>query len=155
VDFFSYNPKQKFDIVYSFGFIEHFIEYKFVIEQHCKLVNENGILFIAVPNFRGKIQYFLHRLLDKENLRRHNIESMELRNWEQSLTENGFEIIQKGYIGSFDFWIEISKKTYLKILIRKIIVLLIPIFRRILSKPSESYSPYCGIIAKKTTNKNI
>jgi 2-polyprenyl-3-methyl-5-hydroxy-6-metoxy-1,4-benzoquinol methylase len=149
VDFFSYNSDKKYKIVYSIGFIEHFIDYKSVIIQHAKLVDMNGILLIIVPNFKGNIQYFLHRILDSKNLERHNIKSMDLNEWEETLVNNGFEILKKGYIGGFEFWMEIEKRNIFKIAIRRIFVRLAPFIGKILSKPSPSYSPYCGIIAKK------
>jgi 2-polyprenyl-3-methyl-5-hydroxy-6-metoxy-1,4-benzoquinol methylase len=149
LDFFSYKPDKKYNIVYSIGFIEHFIDYKSVIIQHAKLVDMNGILLIIVPNFKGSIQYFLHRILDNKNLKRHNTKSMDVNEWEETLVNNGFEIIKKGFIGNFDFWMEIKKKNILKIAIRRILLKLVPFIGKILSKPSPSYSPYCGIIAKK------
>ena len=148
-DFFEFKPNKKYDIVYSAGFIEHFIDYKSVIVKHCDLVADNGILFITVPNFKGKLQYFLHRILDNENLKRHNLESMNPKEWEDILIENNFEIIKQGYIGKFDFWTGIKNK-HIKITVHRIFKFVItPILRLFLSKPSPSYSPSCGIIARK------
>ncbi|RYD81645.1 MAG: class I SAM-dependent methyltransferase, partial [Sphingobacteriales bacterium] len=76
VDFFEFKPKQQYDVVASFGFIEHFVDYKSVINTHATLVKENGYLIITTPNFKGKIQHWLHRHFDKSNLALHNIKSM-------------------------------------------------------------------------------
>lgn len=149
-DFFKFKPGKKYDIVYSMGFIEHFIDYKSVIAKHCELVADNGILFISVPNFRGRVQHFLRRIFDNENLKRHNVESMNPKEWEEVLIENNFEIIQQGYIGKFVFFTGIKNK-YLKITVHRIFKFMItPVLRIFLSKSSSpSYSPCCGIIAKK------
>jgi 2-polyprenyl-3-methyl-5-hydroxy-6-metoxy-1,4-benzoquinol methylase len=152
MDFLDYKPDRKFNLVYSIGFIEHFIDFKSVIDQHCKLVDNSGLLFIVVPNFKGYIQYYLHKIFDNENLKRHNIYSMDPNEWKETLKNNGFEIIEQGYIGHFDFWMDISGKNYFKIIIRRFFIKIMPLISKILKKPSSLYSPYCGIIAKKISN---
>ncbi|MCC8146950.1 MAG: class I SAM-dependent methyltransferase [Bacteroidales bacterium] len=149
-NFFDYNPENKYDIVFSVGFIEHFNDYLSVIGRHCELVDDKGVLFIAVPNFRGKTQQFLHKLMDRENLNIHNLDSMEPDKWETVIRDHGFEIIKKGYIGSFDFWTGATKRNYLQIIARRFMVhIMNPLLKKIYKKPSPSYSPYCGIIAKR------
>lgn len=157
-DFFRYPVENKYDIVFSIGFIEHFNDYLSVIGKHSKLVKDNGLLFIAVPNFRGKLQHFLHRMMNKENLEIHNIASMNPDQWANSLKDHGFEIIQKGYIGGFDFWTGSMQRNYLQIIGRRLMVnLLTPLLNKLFKKPSASYSPYCGMIARKkiTNHSNI
>jgi 2-polyprenyl-3-methyl-5-hydroxy-6-metoxy-1,4-benzoquinol methylase len=147
-DFFEFKPENKYNIVFSIGFIEHFNDYKTVIAKHCDLVENNGLLLIVVPNFRGHIQHFLHKWLDNENLKQHNVLSMNPKEWEKTLINNNFEIIKSGYIGGFDFWVG-GKKGFSRT-IRKLSASIIKrLFRKILSTPSESYSPYCGVIARK------
>ncbi|MDH8702282.1 2-polyprenyl-3-methyl-5-hydroxy-6-metoxy-1,4-benzoquinol methylase [Dysgonomonadaceae bacterium PH5-43] len=149
-NFLDFTPENKYDIVFSVGFIEHFNDYLSIIEKHCDLVNDNGVLFIAVPNFRGKIQYLLHKLMDKDNLAIHNINSMNPDEWEETIRSKGFEIVKKGYIGGFDFWTGSTKKNYLQIAARRLMVFVVnPLLKKILTSPSSSYSPYCGIIAKR------
>ena len=149
-DFFKYNPINQYDIVFSVGFIEHFNDFELVIKEHAKLVKEDGVLFLAVPNFSGKFQHFMHRLLDKENLKIHNLDSMYPEKWNEILTNNGFQIIKQGYIGGFDFWMGEQKRNYFQIAIRRFFVdFLTPILKKRLPNPSPSYSPFCGIIAKK------
>ncbi|MDR1121981.1 MAG: class I SAM-dependent methyltransferase [Dysgonamonadaceae bacterium] len=152
-DFFEFKPDKKYDIVFSLGFIEHFTDYKSVIAKHCELVGDNGIILIAVPNFRGKLQYLLHKMVDKENLNKHNLRSMNPKDWENTLVRNGFDIIKQGYIGSFDFWTGLQKRNHFQRALEFFLVHRItPLLSRILSKPSAFYSPYCGIIAQKHKN---
>jgi 2-polyprenyl-3-methyl-5-hydroxy-6-metoxy-1,4-benzoquinol methylase len=149
-DFFDFVPEKKFNIVFSIGFIEHFRDYKSVIAQHCELVNNDGILLIAVPNFRGSIQYFLHKIFDNENLKMHNIASMNPVEWKNVLENNNFEILKQGYIGGFDFWMGNKERNYLQIAIRRILMYIVtPFLQKFLIKPSATYSPFMGIIAKK------
>ena len=61
-DFLSFNPNFKFDVVSSFGFIEHFNNPEPYIKKMIDLLKKDGVLIIGFPNFR-RGQYLLHRLL--------------------------------------------------------------------------------------------
>ncbi|MDP4268860.1 MAG: methyltransferase domain-containing protein [Bacteroidota bacterium] len=153
-NFFDLNPDKKYGIVYSLGFIEHFNDYKSVIQRHCNLVEDNGILFLATPNFSGAIQYFLHKLIDSENIKRHNLKSMNVDEWSSFLSQNGFEIIQAGYIGGFSFWYEKQKRNVFQRFIKEFMRHSMPVWQKIFRSPSKLYSPYCGIIARKISEKD-
>jgi hypothetical protein len=150
-DFFEFETKLRYDVVASFGFIEHFNNYKDVILRHAALVNNNGYLIITTPNFKGSIQNWLHGFFDKENLSKHNVESMDPIEWKNLLSENGFEILYYGYFGDFWFWhghenLPVWKKKILWFIERAI-----PRIRKILWFQSSSFSAYSGIVAKKKT----
>ena len=53
-DIFNLDTNQKFDLILSCGFIEHFAGVKLdeVLKIHVDLLKENGKLFLSVPNFR-------------------------------------------------------------------------------------------------------
>lgn len=104
-DFFSYRGQGRFDLVCSFGFVEHFTNLADTLRRHAVLVNDSGALFVSVPNFRG-FQWLLHRTLDPENLKRHVLSTMSLSRWREILESEGFEIREIGYFGTFDFWCE-------------------------------------------------
>src|ERR1700722_7357542 len=70
-DFFQWRPGQLFDVVCSFGFIEHFEDPRMVIQKHAELLAPGGKLIITLPHF-AHLQYFFHWLLDRENLALHN-----------------------------------------------------------------------------------
>ena len=148
-DFFEFNCDQQFDVVTSFGFIEHFLNYDEVIEKHAGLVQKGGYLMITTPNFRGTIQYLLHRHFDKENLALHNIESMQPHKWAQQLKELGFEILFKGHFGGFWFWRGSENLPFFKRVFIWLIERLIIRIRKLISFDSEATSAYCGIVAKK------
>lgn len=149
-DIFQFEPKNQYDLVCSFGFIEHFTNYKEVIEKHLKLVKQSGLVVIETPNFRGFVQNFLHRFLDKTNYDRHFIPSMNPQEWETILKNEGFEIITSGYFGGFDFWSENENLNILqKILIKSLYILKYTIKVLGINLNHSSFSAYCGIIAKK------
>lgn len=153
-DFFAIKGYNNFDVVMSFGFIEHFKNYKEVILNHTTFVKNGGYLIITTPNFRGWIQYLLHSIFDKKNLQRHNIQSMNPFKWKNILEENGFEILYHGYFGNFWFWADLGdergrfNKFALKQTMR-----IVKVLRKILFFNSVSFSAYCGIVARLKTPK--
>jgi|GEM_PF-323092 len=151
-DFLTYNFVEKFDIVSSFGFIEHFHNWQDVLKKHAELVKEGGYIVVTAPNFYGLLQRLLHITLDKENYNRHNINSMRPDLWAEILKKEGFEIINQSYFGKFDFWVDIQKRNLLQKIILGCILSSIRTFRKLLPENKKLYSPYCGVIARKISS---
>ena len=150
-DVFNFKPLRKYDLVCSFGFIEHFTNYKEVIRKHIELNSVNGTVIIATPNFKG-FQYLLHRLFDGTNLKRHNVKAMNPDIWTAILEEAGYEIVHKGYFGKYAFWFdsELSERmtdyrqSYMKHWHWRL--------SRWITFDSWLFSPYCGVIATRSRN---
>lgn len=104
-DFFQFKPATAYDFVCSFGFIEHFYDFRGVLRKHAELVKPGGVLMITCPNFRW-VQYALHWMFDRSNLRKHVIEAMDLDAWQATLRECGMEVVEMGYSETFLFWTE-------------------------------------------------
>jgi len=144
---------EKYDIVCSFGFIEHFLNYEEVFWDHIKLLKNNGILIIQFPNFRGLVQYSLHKFFDLDNLNNHVIDAMNVEFYEKSIQKN-FEILFSGYYGNFDFWIDDFKKKNGRVK-NKLLSFLFKTKKYWNKLPNTSiYSPYGIIIAKNRINSN-
>ncbi len=146
-DIFEFSAIDKFDVVCSFGFIEHFRNWKELIKIQASLVKKGGYIVIETPNFRGFVQYAIHYLLDRENLKRHYLPSMKPQKWKKLLDKMGFEIIYSNYFEEFDYWLDKApenqrkKNLWKKLQYREA--------RMKKWKPnSVLYSPYCGLIAK-------
>jgi SAM-dependent methyltransferase len=151
-DFFELSINKKYDCVYSLGFIEHFKDWKLAIKKHCELVNENGYLIIETPNFRGFFQRIPRFLFDYKNYKRHNIESMNLYAWEKILKENGFEILNKEYIGGYLLWFENPPKNKLLIKFKDKIISALKLIVWMIFKDQKDhklFSAAIGIIAIK------
>lgn len=119
-DFFQIMPDRHFDVVMSFGFIEHFSEVDPVIDLHMQWLKPGGILILGVPNFRG-IYYFLQRLLDKSILDKHNLEIMCPEFFYQLADRSKLKPILVSYIGSFEPSLPISslgRSSFLQLMIR-------------------------------------
>jgi SAM-dependent methyltransferase len=102
-DFLQFQSPGLFDVVCSFGFIEHFRNFEEVIDKHISMVAPGGTLIISCPNFRY-LQYVFHRLLDPINLKRHVLEAMDLDPWRTVLEKRGMEILYHGYYRTAGFW---------------------------------------------------
>ena len=76
-DVFDWDPGRTYDVVSSFGVVEHFDDPGPPVDRHFELAAPGGRVVIGLPNFaRG--QHLLHWLFDRENLRRHNLRCMSL-----------------------------------------------------------------------------
>ena len=105
-DFFSENFQERyeghFDIVLSFGFIEHFTDVEDVISRHIKVLAKGGHLVVAIPNLRG-FNYFLGCVFNRKILKMHNIGIMQKKVFcglfDSKLLEEKF----CNHYGTFDF----------------------------------------------------
>lgn len=148
-DFRNMKIEDKYDIVSSFGFIEHFNDWEDIYIKHLSLVKPGGYLILTTPNFRGAIQNLLHKYVDKYNYRMHNIISMDPGKWEALALEHNFQIIYSGYYGGFDFWLGFTDNDDH---IQRIIAMSVHVLARIIGNivpVNRMYSPYCLIIAKR------
>jgi 2-polyprenyl-3-methyl-5-hydroxy-6-metoxy-1,4-benzoquinol methylase len=150
-DFFHFNPEKQFDVVSSFGFIEHFLNWAEVLRKQAGLVKKGGYLVVSVPNFRGVVQQLLHFHLDRENYNRHYILSMNPDEWVKIIELEKFQIVYLGYFSKFDFWGDHQKRSFLQLLGKYAMHALTPIIGILLPRDKEAYAPYCGLIAKKVS----
>jgi len=90
-----------FDIVYSLGLIEHFVNLKSVVNKHLELLKTDGILLLGVPNLGGIYKIILRRTAP-EHLAFHNLEAMKIKNWANFENELGLTVIFKGYVSGFE-----------------------------------------------------
>lgn len=75
-DFFNHSlSPTSFDIVSSFGLIEHFDDPSPVVQRHIDLLRPGGLALITVPNYGG-LYGALQRWCDAPNLALHNIDIM-------------------------------------------------------------------------------
>ena len=153
-DFFALDTKEQYDIVGSFGFIEHFNDWHEVILKQASLVKENGLVVIEVPNFAGAIQRLLHLFLDYKNYMGHTTSAMYPIVWSEILSLIGFEIIYCGYFGKFGFWVQEPSASTTKLVLTYNILRSMEKLKKA-DTPDHMMAPYCGVIARKTTNQSI
>ncbi|WP_428328584.1 class I SAM-dependent methyltransferase [Mucilaginibacter sp.] len=104
-DLFTYKPEKLYDMVLSFGLIEHFNDTKAIIETHLQFLKPGGTLFITLPNFTG-VNGWVQRKFDKDNYDKHNISSMNPDLLADSCRALGLKEVESYYHGRFTVWLE-------------------------------------------------
>ena len=159
-DFTKINEKEKYDIVCSFGFVEHFTNLDEIILKHANIVAPNGYLIIETPNFNGWGQYLFHYLFDTPNLRRHVKKNMDPFLWVDILKKNtlDFEILCCQYCGGIDFWTDKDQskiQNFFAKIIKRIwwaIKFIFP-FIHFPQINNKTFSRSCILIAKRNSNE--
>jgi SAM-dependent methyltransferase len=146
-DFLAFRPRRTYDVVASFGFVEHFYDLELVLRKHAELVAPGGTLVVSCPNFR-RVQWLLHRALDYRNLKRHVLASMDLRRWRDILDRAGLDVIWDGYYRTIDFWAD-SPGSKLERSIGKRISSAARFVDQRLRMPNRFTSPYLVSISRK------
>ncbi|WP_194944754.1 bifunctional 2-polyprenyl-6-hydroxyphenol methylase/3-demethylubiquinol 3-O-methyltransferase UbiG [Limnohabitans sp. 2KL-3] len=144
---FRDTPKNKYDVVSSFGFIEHFKDYPDVFHLHFDLVKPGGLVLVQFPNFRGSVQHTLHRLFDRDNLRNHVIDSMNLKYY-QDIAKSYGTVLFCDFYGGFDFWIDDFKgrNGWLRARALKIFQRTSKVWPQIPTSPT--WAPYAAILVR-------
>lgn len=148
-DFLSFESPRQYDVVASFGFIEHFRDVADVIRRHARLVGPAGFLVLSVPNFT-RLQYGYHWLVDRANLVLHNTQAMDRRRVEQWVVRDGFRICYSSHLGGMEFWHESRTLAWWQRIVARIARSLAQ--RLGPHMPASSwYSPYYMLIARRDT----
>jgi len=126
-DFFNFNSDKLYDIVFSYGFIEHFEDVKDVIARHVNLVDQNGKLLIVLPNFRG-VNGLIQKLFDIENLNCHNLKSMEFNLLKNIMKELEVKNVRVEYTRKPMLWLRPNKGSKLTHLFVKFLSYFLKLF---------------------------
>ncbi len=149
-DFLTCPLAQRYDVVSSFGFIEHFTNWQEILGRHADLVAPGGFLVIEAPNMAGLVQRSLRRLFDPEDLERHHTPAMHVDAWATIATRLGFEVLHAGPLGTFDIWGTTSGE---REGFKFELAVLLDIIKPVLQLREETQGPasaaYLGLIARR------
>lgn len=118
-DFLKYEPLRQYDLVLSNGFIEHFVNYDEVLNCHLKYLKPGGAMLIMVPNKRHLRKYY-GLLVDRANLRAHNLKCMRLSVFRNFAQRNILKIKHLSFYGGFAYLVP-QKLSFTQKMIYKII----------------------------------
>ncbi len=148
-DLFNYTPERQYDLVSSFGLIEHFNDTKAIIETHLQFLKPGGVLFITLPNFTG-VNGWVQRKFDIENYKKHNIASMNLQLLADSCRQLGLKEVECYYSGKFSIWLENkAQQGALAKAFVKGLWLAGKVFTKVIPVESKALSPYIVLKAVK------
>lgn len=91
---------EKFDLVMSFGVVEHFTELSSALRAKRRYMKDQSFMFTLIPNMAGLIGY-LAKLFNKEIYDMHN--PHDLNSFLEGHRKAGLTVISGGYLGSINF----------------------------------------------------
>lgn len=145
-DLFNNHHKEKFDVVMSAGFIEHFTDSEEVIRKHVEMLKVNGYLLIGLPNFKG-LNGLLQHLMDRENMQGHNLACMDIGLLERIFKQQKIEVLHADYYGKFSLWLEkIERRSFIT---RSFIWLSNILGSFLVRKESKLFAPFIFLIGRK------
>lgn len=95
-DIRTYVPDRTYDLVVSFGLIEHFDDPVKILEAHKKFVAEDGLVIVSVPNYSD---YYVKKALKRfrpVTLHTHNLDIMSQEALREAFLEARFGNVQVG-----------------------------------------------------------
>lgn len=102
-DLRNFRPDRPFDVVASFGLIEHFEDPAEILDHHDRMLRNGGLCLVVVPNFR-KVQFLYHRIFDRRDMAMHNTAAMTPRLFADFARRRGHRVRYLGYAGRLRFW---------------------------------------------------
>jgi SAM-dependent methyltransferase len=143
--FTDFVPPKRYDLVFSIGLIEHFDDTKRIVQGHVKFMNDNGVLLIIIPNFRG-INGWFQRTFDIENYNKHYIACMDAGYLRPHFGD--FKEVEIDYFGGFSIWLENYKTQNVMVkLFFKSVWLLGKVLFKVFKPVNRFFSPYIYIKA--------
>jgi SAM-dependent methyltransferase len=107
-DFFTLDLECDYDLVLSLGFIEHFKDFRLVMERHLALLKKGGLMIVGLPRFIG-INWLIQMIIDRhtaDKARRylplHNLRTMNLRIFRKFAASSGCELVFNEFVGGFE-----------------------------------------------------
>ncbi|MBL7843308.1 MAG: class I SAM-dependent methyltransferase [Cyclobacteriaceae bacterium] len=147
-DFLQHIPEEKYDLVFSNGFIEHFTNFDEVLDKHVDYLNPGGAMMIMIPNKRYLRQIYGY-LVDYRNLKAHNLRCMTLDVFAAFAKRNNLQINYLSYYGGFGFKVHQRLSVMQRLLYHPIRFLSIRFHSLLRRHPSKWYSGTIVAIVSK------
>jgi SAM-dependent methyltransferase len=157
-DEFQEKYKGYFDIVSSFGVIEHFDDSKEAIEKHINLLKDGAFLVITIPNIRGFFNRVLSSFFNNRVIPYHNLDIMDKPTFVKLFDTKKLMTMHCGYYGLFNLGLlNVSRNSNKRRLLRICYIIQFGIdmlFNRFFLKKNlecSLFSPYLIYIGQKNT----
>lgn len=96
---FRRRNRNRFDVVWSAGLVEHFTNPEDIVRCHLEILKPGGTLIVSIPNFRG-IGYPLYSRFAPDLLSVHNLDIMERPQFDALFEDLPLETMYCGHIGT-------------------------------------------------------
>ena len=144
-DLRDFKSSESYNVVCSFGLIEHFKNWKEALNKHIELTKDKGTIMIDVPNLNSFLYRFLYGLFEPRVLKNHEFSAMNITNICNVLKEGKCDIKKADYFGYFYFRF-VTRHDKISVIIAKIINIFRPVFELL---PKSIYMRYIVILAVK------
>lgn len=142
-----------YDVVMSFGLIEHFSDPADMLEHHYRLCRPGGLLVVTIPHLRY-LQWLYHAVFDRKDLARHNISMMELGTFSSFSAKRDLDLLALSYVGRINFWnvddsgsrLVVTLRTGLSLAVR---VITNRVLSHFLPAGQRIYAPWIVFVARK------
>lgn len=151
---FQDKNKEKYDVVFSRGFIEHFDDVKRVVSLHTNLLKSQGYLVVMIPNLSG-INKVLAKFLNKNSYDLHNTKIMNIHTFSDLFSNNNLNEVFCDYVGLFSWGLFNTNSKWKYYLYRLLLLIQRPfdfVLRVIFKSVNIRYkysSPYLLFIGRK------
>lgn len=98
-----FQPGEAYDVVGSFGLVEHFDDPQAILDHHDRLLGSGGLCVVELPRFKG-FPWLYKWVFDRPNLRKHNTRMMVVETFEQFARRRGHEVLYLGIVGGPQVW---------------------------------------------------
>lgn len=90
-----------FDVVFSAGLLEHFMEPEKVVKEMARVLKPNGLLIIKIPNFHnGSLMWLINDILFRRGMGQTHFK-LDLKDIDSWLHGQNLRIVNSGYIGLY------------------------------------------------------
>jgi SAM-dependent methyltransferase len=143
-----------YDVVASFGVLEHFEKPRLVIENHVRLLRPGGTLVVSIPNFTGWNGVFRDRF-DPTIRPTHNLALMNLKDFREVFDGQGLDLVTVTMAGRYHFFFTgpqagLNRSIQLFMInVEPVIHKILGLFGKFFKCESAFFSPYLLCIAKK------
>jgi 2-polyprenyl-3-methyl-5-hydroxy-6-metoxy-1,4-benzoquinol methylase len=145
-DLFKTKIHEEYDVVCSFGFLEHFEDTSSILIKHLQFLKNNGVLLVTIPNFRG-INGWIQRIFHVENLKKHNLKCMNISKLKKIMSACNVKTFEVDYVGVPVVWLE--KDAHAAKRSRLVLDYVNRILRRVPFQRNLLFAPYIYIKAVK------
>jgi 2-polyprenyl-3-methyl-5-hydroxy-6-metoxy-1,4-benzoquinol methylase len=102
-DLRHFAPEETYEVVLSWGLVEHFKDPVSIIKHHARLAADGGLVVIVIPNYAPKpVRFFIQRF-DPQALHSHNLNLMNQEVLYNAFMQAGLQQIQTFSVGGPQF----------------------------------------------------
>ncbi|HBA36494.1 TPA: hypothetical protein DCZ15_01315 [Candidatus Falkowbacteria bacterium] len=146
---------ESFDLVYSYGFVEHILPPQKAVAIHLALLKKGGYFFIQIPRLKG-FNYLKAKIFRPDLLPLHNLKIMEEETLREACVRDDVQEIFCGKYGTIKLRLPLAKRNFgwyiMKILSFPDRYILNPLLRLIFGKKgleTKLFSPCVIFIGRK------